>query len=641
MWNRMRAWMGRSTPRRRGSLSGGRPWETAGGAEALEVRRVLSASPLPVLMVIADQSDFYYQEYGDTRASLEQAGLSVQVAARTTLPSTPHAGSGQGSGSGVVVPDLALSDVDADQYSAIVFVGGWGSSMYQYAFEGTYSNSAYNGDLATKEVVNDLINDFVDQDKHVTAICHGVTVLAWARVDGVSPLSGKQVSVPFIGSPAVDYAGQSFGNFQLMQAPQVQANGGTTNTVSGQFGDPNTVADDVVVDGRVITAENYDAAAEFGRVIAREVLARFTATVTPPPAPVNHPPVFANAAFSLAENAAVGTLVGSSTATDPDPGQTVSYSITAGNAAGAFVIDAASGEIRVANAALLDFETTSVFQLEVTATDSGTPALSATALVTISLQDVLELPATPVGSMGSDLVVQGTAGDDTIYVWSSGGRAFVWMNGVQSPSQALGPGGRVVVYSGAGNDRVFATDSLLPVTVFAGAGHDLVTGGAADDILDGGEGVDRLSGMGGNDILLGGAGNDFLDGNDGDDVVVGGDGNDQVKGSAGHDVLIGGLGTDFIDGGTGDDLLIGGTTTYDTNVAALGAISADWRTGDLLALRLARLDSGLPSGVRLQKGATVFDDLSADRLQGNFGTDAVFAGVADDPGYIAGWDRLV
>lgn len=50
-----------------------------------------------------------------------------------------------------------------------------------------------------------------------SAVCHGVTVLAWARVDGVSP--------------------------------SADGSGGTT------------VADDVIVDGRIITAENYDSAA--------------------------------------------------------------------------------------------------------------------------------------------------------------------------------------------------------------------------------------------------------------------------------------------------------------------------------------------------------------------------------------------
>ena len=37
-----------------------------------------------------------------------------------------------------MTPDLPLSAVNAADYSAIVFVGGWGSSQYQYGFAGTY-----------------------------------------------------------------------------------------------------------------------------------------------------------------------------------------------------------------------------------------------------------------------------------------------------------------------------------------------------------------------------------------------------------------------------------------------------------------------------------------------------------------------
>ena len=214
--------------------------------------------PQPVLMVIANQ-DFYYQEYADTRASLEAAGLEVVVAAATTETARPHANSGQGSSSGYVTPDLALTDADADDYSAIVFVGGWGASSYQYGFEGTYNNSAYNSSEALKTTVNDLINDFVEQDKYVTAICHGVSVLAWARVDGASLLEGKTVAAWAGSAPSSDT------NFNTTRTA-VEANGGTM-VASGSIGDPNTATDDVIVDGRIITAENYGSAAMFGRVL--------------------------------------------------------------------------------------------------------------------------------------------------------------------------------------------------------------------------------------------------------------------------------------------------------------------------------------------------------------------------------------
>ena len=40
--------------------------------------------------------------------------------------------------------EQVLGGEETKSYSAIVFVGGWGSSSYQYSFSGTYYNSAYN-----------------------------------------------------------------------------------------------------------------------------------------------------------------------------------------------------------------------------------------------------------------------------------------------------------------------------------------------------------------------------------------------------------------------------------------------------------------------------------------------------------------
>lgn len=366
--------------------------------EALEGRDLMSASPSPVLMVIANQ-DFYYREYADTRQSLEAAGLDVVVAASTTQTAVPHGNSGQGWMSGEVVPDLALATADASDYSAIVFVGGWGSSMYQYAYndpnldgvtDNFYANDLYNGDdnlsdgtiAATKVAVNELINDFVAQDKYVAGLCHGVTALAWARVDGVSPLDGKRVAVPLtVGSPAQFYDGEWREFMDIRgQYQQVLDNGGLANPVSGQYGDPTTVADDVIVDGRIITGENYDSAAHFGTVIARSVLAGFD----------NSAPQVNSDTWTLAENAAAGTLVGTVVASDPDAGQTLSYSIVGGNTNGAFAIDPATGAITVANPAAIDFEANPTFTLTVQAIDDGVGTMRARGTITIDLRDVAE-----------------------------------------------------------------------------------------------------------------------------------------------------------------------------------------------------------------------------------------------------------
>jgi putative intracellular protease/amidase len=226
------------------------------------------AAPLPVLMVIANQ-DFYYKEYADTRAALQARGLAVVVAAGKTTMARP-----QGTMVGMDVrPAIALSQADASDYSAIVFVGGWGASSYQYAFGGTYANAAYNGQTSVARDANVLINDFVAQDKYVAALSHGVTVLAWARVDGASPLRGRAVVATAGGVP-----GFRSGNFDFRDAEyparwQIEGNGGVMLT-SGSIGDPMTSADDVIVDGRIITAENPASAVRFADEIARAVTHR-------------------------------------------------------------------------------------------------------------------------------------------------------------------------------------------------------------------------------------------------------------------------------------------------------------------------------------------------------------------------------
>ncbi|MBY0526080.1 MAG: DJ-1/PfpI family protein [Gemmataceae bacterium] len=225
------------------------------------------AAPLPVLLVIANR-DFYYKEYGDTRAALEAAGLRVVVAASTLTTAIPHPNSGQGSGTGAVQPDVAITGASAANYSAIAFVGGWGASSYQYAFNGTYWNSMYNGSEAVRTATNGLIADFVHQGKHVAAICHGVSVLAWARVDGASLLTGRTVSTYPGYSPGYTLNGVSHGvdPGRIL----IEANGATA-VASRSVGDPRTSADDVVVDGKIITAEDWDSATRFGQVIAQQV----------------------------------------------------------------------------------------------------------------------------------------------------------------------------------------------------------------------------------------------------------------------------------------------------------------------------------------------------------------------------------
>jgi hypothetical protein len=67
----------------------------------------------------------------------------------------------------------------------------------------------------------------------------------------------------------------------------------------------------------------------------------------------NQPPVIQNQTFQLNRNSSNGTVVGTVVATDPDAGQTLSYSILSGNTNSAFAINASTGKITVANSGAL------------------------------------------------------------------------------------------------------------------------------------------------------------------------------------------------------------------------------------------------------------------------------------------------
>jgi len=222
--------------------------------------------PLPVLIVIAND-DFYYAEYAAPRAALEAAGIPVVIGAGRRALSVPHANTGAPSGNGAVMPDIALADARAADYSAVLFVGGHGAAQYQYAFPGRYANPAYNGSLAIREAANRLINEFVVQGKVVSGVCFGVSVLAWSRVNGQSLLQGRTATTAQLNSPANNVPNATLFRWHL------ETNGATAFT-GGALGDVNSRADDVLVDGRIVTGDNFDSARLLGETLADRLLRR-------------------------------------------------------------------------------------------------------------------------------------------------------------------------------------------------------------------------------------------------------------------------------------------------------------------------------------------------------------------------------
>ena len=193
-----------------------------------------------------------------------------------------------------------------------------------------------------------------------------------------------------------------------------------------------------------------------------------TATITITVTDQNDAPTLNDAAFSLPENSANGTAVGMVTATDPDVGQTFTYSITAGNGAGGFAIDANTGAITVADSLALDFEVTPSFSLTVTAIDSGAPPLSDTATVSITLTDVNDAPvasdmAFTVAENSANATVVGTytatdqdAGQTLGYSITGGPDAALFAIDASS--------GQITVANSAGLDFESGVVRLLQIT---------------------------------------------------------------------------------------------------------------------------------------------------------------------------------
>ena len=105
-------------------------------------------------------------------------------------------------------------------------------------------------------------------------------------------------------------------------------------------------------------------------------------TITITVTDVNEAPVIAVQTFSVTENAAAGTTVGTVVATDEDAGDNLIFSITSGNTGQAFTINA-DGDITVAGT--IDHETTPTYTLTVQVSDGD---LSATATVTVNVTNV-------------------------------------------------------------------------------------------------------------------------------------------------------------------------------------------------------------------------------------------------------------
>ena len=172
----------------------------------------------------------------------------------------------------------------------------------------------------------------------------------------------------------------------------------------------------------------------------------------------------------IPETATTGYAIGGVSATDVD-GDALVYSIFAGNDAGLFSIDAASGVVTIAAPNQITSPDTIAMTLLAEDSDGNFDK------VTVTVQDS---------------ATRGTSGGDTI----------------------RGSGAIDIIYGGGGADRLIGRGNADHL--YGEAGDDTLNGGRGDDVLSGGMGLDVLEGRRGDDVfVLNGAGGE----NDGDVVI--------------------------------------------------------------------------------------------------------------------------
>ncbi|MCP4348180.1 MAG: hypothetical protein GY795_21975, partial [Desulfobacterales bacterium] len=150
-------------------------------------------------------------------------------------------------------------------------------------------------------------------------------------------------------------------------------------------------------------------------------------TINVVPDAESHKPVTEDQVFSVDESSAAGTFVGVVIATDPDPGDILTYTITAGNEDNAFAIDSQTGVITVSSEQLPDYDTMPVYILTIEVSDGEN---NADARITVNVL----FPLMPDMAWHNPV----PTGNTLAGVWGTGGSVF-----------AVGDSGTILYHNGA------------------------------------------------------------------------------------------------------------------------------------------------------------------------------------------------
>ena len=159
-----------------------------------------------------------------------------------------------------------------------------------------------------------------------------------------------------------------------------------------------TVAADAVLDFESTPELTIQVTASDNAEPAKSTMATVTITLRD----INDPPTLNASSYSVAENSIPGSIVGNISAEDPDAGETLRFEIVDQTLAW-LIVDANTGELRVADNAIIDFESESQNSITIRVTDAA--GLTAQAAFQVAATNVNEPPtlAKPIADMSVEV----------------------------------------------------------------------------------------------------------------------------------------------------------------------------------------------------------------------------------------------
>ena len=321
-----------------------------------------------------------------------------------------------------------------------------------------------------------------------------------------------------------------------------------SDTFAASGGDDEIFAEDGEADGSINGGPGFDVAF-YDIGLDPNPVAVESATGTPPPPPP--PPPVGACEYDAATRAVTAQMAAGGQAVLRVSGAQIQFGAT----------PAACGDATTANTDTITVAgpagSSETLTLDQSAGAFAPGATGESGLAEIEI-------ALNLGDASDEVVVIGTAGDDSIAVGQNG----VGLNADGDVDVTFGQlPARMEIHGLGGADTLAGRGGQGTGGVFGGQ-LELV-GGDDADTLRGGLGADDVQGGAGNDLLEGREGNDVLSGDAGDDTLAGNDGNDELTGGAGADSFIGSGGDDvfFATDGEADTQLSGGpgidTAHYD------------------------------------------------------------------------------